>query len=186
MVLAGDLRKGVTIEWENKVWTVVDFLHVKPGKGAAFVRTTLKNVVDGKVLQQTFQPNEKFENAIIETKRMTYSYNDGELYYFMDQEFNLIPLNYEQVEDALQYIKENDPVIVRFFKGSAFSVECENFVVLRVVQSDPSVKGNTATNATKEAVLETGAKIQVPMFVNEGELIRVDTRTHEYMERVKG
>ena len=104
----------------------------------------------------------------------------------MDQEYNLIPLNYDQVEDALLYIKENDPVIVKFFKGSAFSVECENFVVLRVTQSEPSVKGNTATNATKEAILETGAKIQVPMFVNEGELIRVDTRTGEYMERVKG
>ena len=117
---------------------------------------------------------------------MTYSYNDGELYYFMDQDYNLIPLNHEQVEDALLYIKENDPVKVKFYKGAAFSVECDNFVVLRVTTSDPSVKGNTATNATKEAILETGAKIQVPMFVNEGELIRVDTRTGEYMERVKG
>ena len=186
MVLAGDLRKGVTIEYDGKIFTVVDFLHVKPGKGAAFVRTTLKNVVDGKVLQITFNPTEKFENAIIETKRMTYSYNDGELYYFMDEEFNMEPLNYDQVEDALKWIKENDPVIVRSYKGVAFSVECENFVVLRVTQADPSVKGNTATNATKEAVLETGTKLQVPMFVEEGELIRVDTRTGEYMERVKG
>ena len=186
MVLAGDLRKGVTIEYDGKIFTVVDFLHVKPGKGAAFVRTTLKNVVDGKVLQITFNPTEKFENAIIETKKMTYSYNDGELYYFMDQDYELIPLNYDQVEDALKYIKENDPVVVKFFKGAAFSVECENFVVLRVVKADPSVKGNTATNATKEVELETGATLQVPMFVNEGELIRVDTRTGEYMERVKG
>ena len=186
MVLAGDLRKGVTIEYEGKIFTVVDFLHVKPGKGAAFVRTTLKNVVDGKVLQITFNPTEKFENAVIETKKMTYSYNDGELYYFMDQEYNLTPLNYDQVEEALKYIKENDPVIVRSYKGVAFSVECENFVTLRVTQADPSVKGNTATNATKEAVLETGTRIQVPMFVEEGELIRVDTRTGEYMERVKG
>ena len=183
---AGEFRKGSTFEYESSVWTIVDFQHVKPGKGAAFVRTKMKNVIDGKVLERTWNPTEKVQEAHIETKNMTYSYNDGELYYFMDEEYNLTPLNYEQVEDALMYIKENDPVIVKFYKGAAFSVECENFVVLRVVQSDPSVKGNTATNATKEAVLETGAKIQVPMFVNEGELIRVDTRTGEYMERVKG
>ncbi len=186
MISAGEFRKGVTFEYENSVYTIVDFQHVKPGKGAAFVRTKVNNVITGSVLEKTWNPTEKVQEAVIETKNMTYSYNDGELYYFMDQEYNLIPLNYEQVEDALLYIKEDDPVIVRFFKGSAFSVECENFVVLRVTQSDPSVKGNTATNATKEAILETGAKIQVPMFVNEGELIRVDTRTHEYMERVKG
>lgn len=183
---AGEFRKGSTFEYEGSVWTIVDFQHVKPGKGAAFVRTKMKNVIDGKVLERTWNPTEKVQEAHIETKNMTYSYNDGELYYFMDEEYNLTPLNYEQVEDALMYIKENDPVVVKFYKGSAFSVECENFVTLRVVQSDPSVKGNTATNATKEAVLETGAKIQVPMFVNEGELIRVDTRTGEYMERVKG
>ena len=183
---AGEFRKGSTFEYESSVWTIVDFQHVKPDKGAAFVRTKMKNVIDGKVLERTWNPTEKVQEAHIETKNMTYSYNDGELYYFMDQEFNLTPLNYEQVEDALMYIKENDPVVVKFFKGVAFSVECENFVTLRVTQADPSVKGNTATNATKEAVLETGAKIQVPMFVNEGELIRVDTRTGEYMERVKG
>ncbi len=185
MVLAGDLRKGVTIEYEGKIFTVVDFLHVKPGKGAAFVRTTLKNVVDGKVLQITFNPTEKFENAIIETKKMTYSYNDGELYYFMDEEFNMEPLDYSQVEDALKYIKENDPVIVKFYKGKAFSVDCENFVELLVTEAEPSVAGNTATNATKSVKLETGINIQVPMFVNEGDVIRIDTRTGEYMERVK-
>lgn len=185
MVLAGDLRKGVTIEYEGKIFTVVDFLHVKPGKGAAFVRTTLKNVVDGKVLQITFNPTEKFENAIIETKRMTYSYSDGELYYFMDEEFNMEPLNYDQVEDALKYIKENDPVTVKFYKGKAFSVDCENFVELLVTEAEPSVAGNTATNATKSVKLETGINIQVPMFVNEGDTIRIDTRTGEYMERVK-
>ena len=183
---AGDFRKGVTFEYENSVWTIVDFQHVKPGKGSAFVRTKMKNVITGAVLEKTWNPTEKVQEAHIETKNMTYSYNDGELYYFMDQDYNLIPLNHEQVEDALMYIKENDPVKVKFYKGAAFSVECDNFVVLRVTSSDPSVKGNTATNATKEAVLETGAKIQVPMFVNEGELIRVDTRTGEYMERVKG
>ena len=186
MISAGDFRKGVTFEYENNIYTIVDFQHVKPGKGAAFVRTKMKNVVTGAVLEKTWNPTEKIQEATIETKNMTYSYNDGELYYFMDQEYNLTPLNYYQVKDALQYIKENDPVVVKSYKGVAFSVECENFVVLRIVQSDPSVKGNTATNATKEAVLETGAKIQVPMFVNEGELIRVDTRTGEYMERVKG
>ena len=186
MITAGDFRKGVTFEYESSIYTIVDFQHVKPGKGAAFVRTTMKNVVTGKVLEKTWNPTEKIQEAQIETKNMTYSYTDGELYYFMDQEYNLTPLNYDQVEDALKYIKENDPVIVRSYKGVAFSVECENFVVLRVVQADPSVKGNTATNATKEAVLETGTKLQVPMFVEEGELIRVDTRTGEYMERVKG
>lgn len=185
MVYAGDLRKGVTIEYDGKVWTVVDFLHVKPGKGAAFVRTMLKNVVDGKVLQITFNPTEKFENAVIETKKMTYSYNDGELYYFMDEEYNMEPLNYEQVEDALKWIKENDPVTVKFYKGKAFSVDCDNFVELLVTESEPGVAGNTATNATKRAKLETGVEIQVPMFVNEGETIRIDTRTGEYMERVK-
>ena len=180
MISAGDFRKGVTFEYESGVYTIVEFQHVKPGKGAAFVRTKMKNVITGSVLEKTWNPTEKLQEAHIETKNMTYSYNDGELYYFMDQEYNLTPLNYEQ------YIKENDPVVVKFFKGQAFSVECENFVVLRVTQADPSVKGNTATNATKDAILETGAKIQVPMFVQEGELIRVDTRTGEYMERVKG
>ncbi len=185
MVTAGELRKGVTIEYEGKIYVVVDFLHVKPGKGAAFVRTTLKNIVEGKVLQITFNPTEKFENAIIETKKMTYSYTDGELYWFMDEEFNMTPLNYDQVEDALKWTKENDPVTVKFYKGSAFSVECENFVELLITESDPAVAGNTATNATKNATLETGVTIQVPMFVNEGDTIRVDTRTGEYMERVK-
>jgi len=186
MISAGDFRKGVTFEYEGKIYTIVDFQHVKPGKGAAFVRTKMKDVVDGKVLEKTWNPTEKLQEAHIETRNMTYSYNDGELYYFMDQDFNLVPLNYDQVEEALKWIKENDNVIVKFYKGSAFSVDCENFVTLRVIESDPSVKGNTATNATKDAVLETGVKIQVPMFVNEGELIRVDTRTGEYMERVKG
>ena len=185
MISAGEFRKGVTIEYEGKIFTVVDFLHVKPGKGAAFVRTTLKNVVDGKVLQITFNPTEKFENAIIETKKMTYSYNDGELYYFMDEEYNMEPLNYDQVEDALKYVKENDPVTVKFYKGKAFSVECENFVELLVTEAEPSVAGNTATNATKQVKIETGLYIQVPMFVNEGDVIRIDTRTGDYMERVK-
>ena len=185
MVLAGDVRKGVTIEYEPKIYTVVEFLHVKPGKGSAFVRTKLKNIMTGQVLEKTFNPSEKFENAVIETKKMTYSYTDGELYYFMDEEFNMTPLNPDQVEEALKYVKENDTVTVKFYKGSAFSVEPENFVELLITQSDPGVAGNTATNATKNATLETGITIQVPMFVNEGDVIRIDTRTGEYMERVK-
>ena len=184
-MLAGDFRKGSTFEYEGSVWTIVDFQHVKPGKGAAFVRTKMKNVIDGKVLERTWNPTEKLQEAQIETKNMTYSYTDGELYYFMDQEYNLIPLNYDQVEDALLYIKENDPVIVKFFKGAAFSVDCENFVELLVTEAEPSVAGNTATNATKNVKLETGISIQVPMFVNEGDVIRIDTRTGDYMERVK-
>lgn len=182
---AGDFRKGVTFEYENSVWTIVDFQHVKPGKGAAFVRTKMKNVIDGKVLERTWNPTEKITEVTIETKNMTYSYNDGELYYFMDEEYNMEPLNFEQVEDALKWIKENDPVTVKFYKGSAFSVDCENFVELLITESDPGVAGNTATNATKSATLETGVTIQVPMFVNQGDTIRVDTRTGEYMERVK-
>ena len=125
MVSAGDFRNGLTVEIDGTVYQIIEFQHVKPGKGAAFVRTKMKNVVTGSVLEKTWNPTEKVQEAHIETKNMTYSYNDGELYYFMDQEYNLTPLNYEQVEDALQYIKENDPVVVKFYKGAAFSVECE-------------------------------------------------------------
>ena len=185
MIQAGEFRKGVTFEYESGIFTIVDFQHVKPGKGAAFVRTKMKNIVTGAVLEKTWNPTEKVQEATITTRNMTYSYTDGELYYFMDEEFNLTPLNYEQVEDALKWIKENDPVVVKSYKGVAFSVECENFVILQVTEADPSVKGNTATNAQKDAILETGTKIQVPMFVEQGEYIRVDTRTGEYMERVK-
>jgi elongation factor P len=185
MISAGEFRKGVTFEYESGIFTIVDFQHVKPGKGAAFVRTKMKNIVTGAVLEKTWNPTEKVQEATITTRNMTYSYTDGELYYFMDDEFNLTPLNYEQVEEALKWIKENDPVVVKSYKGVAFSVECENFVILQVTEADPSVKGNTATNAQKDAVLETGTKIQVPMFVEQGEYIRVDTRTGEYMERVK-
>ena len=185
MISAGEFRKGVTFEYENNIYTIVDFQHVKPGKGAAFVRTKMKNIVTGAVLEKTWNPTEKVQEATITTRNMTYSYSDGELYYFMDDDYNLTPLNYDQVSDALKWIKENDPVVVKSYKGVAFSVECENFVVLQVTQADPSVKGNTATNVMKDAVVETGTKIQVPMFVEEGEYIRIDTRTGEYMERVK-
>ena len=185
MVYAGDLRKGVTIEYDGKVWTVVDFLHVKPGKGAAFVRTKLKNVISGAVIEKTFNPTDKFDVAYIERKDMAYSYSDDGLYYFMDNEtFEQLPLNRDQVDEAMYFVKENTPVTIRFFKGAAFSVEPPNFVELQVVEAEPGVRGDTASNVQKNAVLETGFRIQVPLFVNEGDMIRVDTRTGEYMERV--
>ena len=186
-MLAGDIRKGVTFEYNGKgVYTVTDFQHVKPGKGAAFVRTTLKNVVTGQVLSDvTFNPTAKLETVDVETRKLTYSYYDGgEFYVFMDEEYNMTELTKDQSADALNFIKENDTVTVRFLYGKAFSVEPENFVELKVVDAEPGVKGNTATNAMKYATLETGYKIQVPMFVNEGETIRIDTRTGEYMSRV--
>ena len=184
-MLAGDIRKGVTFEFKSGVYTVTDFQHVKPGKGAAFVRTTLKNVVTGQVLSdQTFNPTAKLETVQVETKKMTYSYFDGEFYVFMDEEYNQTMLTHDQVEDALKYIKENDVVTVKFLYGNAFSVEPENFVELKVIEAEPGVKGNPATNVMKNAKVETGAIIQVPMFVNEGETIRIDTRTGEYMSRV--
>ena len=178
-MLAGDIRKGSTFEYKSGVYTVTDFQHVKPGKGAAFVRTTLKNVVTGQVLSdQTFNPTAKLETVQVETKKMTYSYFDGEFYVFMDDEYNQTMLTHDQVEDALKY------VTVKFLYGNAFSVEPENFVELKVIEAEPGVKGNTATNVMKNAKVETGAIIQVPMFVNEGETIRIDTRTGEYMSRV--
>ncbi len=186
-ILAGDIRKGTTFEYNGKgVYTVTEFQHVKPGKGAAFVRTTLKNVVTGQVLSDiTFNPTAKLETAQVETRKMSYSYTDGEFYYFMDPDsFEMITLNYDQVEDALKYIKENDVVTIKFLHGTAFSVEPENFVELKVIECEPGVKGNTATNALKNATVETGATVQVPMFVEEGEIIRIDTRTGDYMSRV--
>ncbi len=185
-IMAGDLRKGVTFLYDgNKIMTVVDFLHVKPGKGAAFVRMKMKNVVTGAVLENTFNPTEKFELAHIETKTMEYLYTDGEFYYFMDAEtYEQIPLNHSQVEDALNFVKENMPVTIKFFQGAPFSVEPPNFVELLITICEPAVAGNTATNATKPATVETGYSLQVPMFVNEGDTIRIDTRTGEYMSRV--
>ena len=186
MILAGDFRKGVTFVYNNGVYVIVDFQHVKPGKGAAFVRTKIKNVMTGAVREETFNPSEKFELAHIEQKDMEYLYADGDIYYFMDSEtYEQVPLNKDKVEDALQFLKENEVATIKFFKGEAFSVEPPNFVVLEVVKCKPAVAGNTATNATKPAVVETGYQIMVPMFVNEGDKIRIDTRTGEYMERTK-
>lgn len=185
MIMAGDFRKGVTVEIDGNVWNIVDFQHVKPGKGAAFVRTKLKNVMTGAVLERTFNPSDKYPKAHIETKEMQYLYNDGDLYYFMDTEsYEQLALNHEVVEDAILYIVENMNVTVRFFKGSPFSVDAPNFVVLTITECEPGVRGDTATGANKPATLETGARVTVPLFVNEGDKIRVDTRTGEYMERV--
>jgi elongation factor P len=185
MITAGDIRKGTTFELDGQVFTVVEFLHVKPGKGAAFVRTKLRNVISGGVTDTTFNPTTKLQDVVIERKELQYLYTDGELYYFMDQEtFEQIPLNYEKVQDAIKFLKENMFATIKFFKGDAFSVEAPNFVELLITESEPGVKGNTTTNAMKPATLETGAVVNVPMFVNEGDVIRVDTRTGDYMERV--
>ncbi|MBP3347614.1 MAG: elongation factor P [Clostridia bacterium] len=184
MVVAGDIRKGTTFELEGKVYTVVEFMHVKPGKGAAFVRTKLKDVMTGGAVEKTFNPSEKLESAVIETREMQYSYNDGEFYYFMDNEtYEQVPLTEEEVGDALKYMKEEMDMTIRFYKGKAFNVQAPNFVVLEVTETEPGFKGDTATSGTKPATVETGAVVQVPLFVNEGDKIRIDTRTDEYMER---
>jgi elongation factor P len=185
MISAGDFRKGITVEMDNTVYTIVDFQHVKPGKGAAFVRTKLKNIVTGGVQEKTFSPTDRLPRAHVETKEMQFLYNDGDLFYFMDLEtYEQIPLNRDQVEDAMLYVKENSNVTIKFFKGAAFSVEPPNFVELEVVQTEPGFKGDTATGGSKPCTLETGATLQVPLFINIGDVIRVDTRTGEYMERV--
>lgn len=185
MITAGEFRKGITVEIDGQVWSISDFLHVKPGKGAAFVRTKLKNVMTGAVLERTFNPTEKYPRAHIETKEMQYLYTDGEIYTFMDNEtYEQLELNQDQVEDAINFIIEEMSVTVRFYKGKPFSVEAPNFVELTVAHTEPGVKGDTATGGTKPAELETGYKINVPLFINEGEKIRVDTRTGEYMSRV--
>lgn len=186
MILAGDFRKGVTFILDSNIYVIVEFQHVKPGKGAAFVRAKIRNVVTGSVLERTFNPSEKYEKAHIETKTMEYLYTDGNFYYFMDvQTYEQIPLNKSQVEEALSFMKENMQATIKFYNGEAFAVEAPNFVDLLIVRCDAAVTGNTSTNATKPAILETGYEIQVPMFINEGEVIRVDTRTGEYMERAK-
>ena len=186
MISAGEFRKGVTFEMNGEPHVVVDFQHVKPGKGAAFVRTKYKNILTGATREEAFNPNDKFPKAHIETKQMQYLYNDGDLYYFMDQEtYDQIPLTYDLVEDAIKYIRENDTATVKFYKDNAFTVEAPNFVDLEVTETEPGVKGDTATNVTKAATVETGAVIQVPIFINEGEKIQIDTRTGDYLGRSK-
>ena len=185
-ITAGDFRNGVTFEMDGKVMTVVEFQHVKPGKGAAFVRTKYKNVMTGAIREESFNPTAKFEQATVERKDAEYSYNDGDLYYFMDPEtFDMVPLNADVLGDAFKFVKENTVCKLLSYKGNVFSVEPPNFVELVVTETEPGVKGDTATNVTKKATMETGAVMQVPLFINEGEKIQIDTRTGEYVGRVK-
>ncbi len=184
MISAGEFRNGVTFELDGNVFQIVEFQHVKPGKGAAFVRTKLKNVITGGVVEKTFRPTEKMPKAHIDRKTMQYLYEDGGLYYFMDLEsYEQIPLSEDQVGDSLKFVKENEEVLLLFFKGSVFGIEPPNFVELEITDTEPGFKGDTATGATKPATLETGATVMVPLFVGPGEKIRIDTRTGEYMER---
>ena len=184
MITAGDFRNGVTFEMEGNVYQIIEFQHVKPGKGAAFVRTKIRNVIAGSVVERTFNPNDKFPTAFVERKDMEFSYSDEGLYYFMDPEsYELIPVNADQLGDNFKFVKENMTCKILSYKGNIFGVEPPTFVELAVTQTDPGFKGDTATNAMKPATLETGAEIRVPLFINEGDMIRIDTRTGEYMER---
>ena len=183
--MAGDFRNGTTFELDSQVFKVVEFQHVKPGKGAAFVRTKIKNVITGAVIERTFNPSEKLQGAEVEKKDMQYLYNDGDLYYFMDNEtYEQLPLNKDQLGDSLKYIKENMNVKTLSFKGIVFSVEPPMFVELEVTYTEPGFSGNTTTTSGKPAKLENGLEISVPLFVEIGDIIRIDTRTGEYMERV--
>ncbi|QEY33750.1 elongation factor P [Caproiciproducens galactitolivorans] len=184
MISAGDFRNGVTFELDGNVVSIIEFQHVKPGKGAAFVRTKIRNVITGSVTERTFNPNDKYPTAFIERRDMQYLYNDGDLYYFMDSEtFEQIPINKSVLSDNFKFVQENMICKVLSYKGNVFGVEPPNFVELKVTKTDPGFKGNTATNALKPATVETGAQINVPLFIEEGEMIRIDTRTGEYMER---
>ena len=182
---AGDFRKGTTFEMDGNVYRVVEFQHVKPGKGSAFVRTKIKNVITGSVLEKTFNPSEKYPSAEIEKKEMQYLYADGDLYYFMDNEtYEQMPLNKEQLGDSLKYLKENMNVKVLSYKGKVFSIEPPMFIELEVTYTEPGFAGNTTTTSGKPAKLENGLEITVPMFINIGDVIKIDTRTGEYLERV--
>ena len=184
MVTAGDFKNGVTFEMEGNVFQVVEFQHVKPGKGAAFVRTKMKNVITGAVIERSFSPTDKFDSAYIERRDMQYSYNDGDLYYFMDMEsFDMVPLNKEVLPDSFKFVKEEMMCKLCSFKGKVFSVEPPTFVELEITDTDPGFAGNTATNTLKPATLETGAEIKVPLFIEVGEVIKIDTRTGEYLSR---
>ena len=184
MISAGDFRNGITFELDGNVVQVIEFQHVKPGKGAAFVRTKYKNVITGAVVERSFNPTDKYPTAYIERKDMQYLYSDGDLYYFMDMEtYEQQPIDKSKLGPAFQFVKENMEVKVLSYKGNVFGVEPPFFVELEVTETDPGFKGDTATNATKPATLETGAEIKVPLFINQGDMIRIDTRTGEYMER---
>lgn len=182
---AGEFRNGMTLEIEGNVFQVMEFMHVKPGKGAAFVRTKLKNIINGGVVEKTFRPTESFDEAYIERKTMQYLYNDGDLFYFMDNEtFEQIPVNADDVGDSLKFVKENMDVTVSSYQGKVFAIEPPFTVELVITETEPGFKGNTAQGATKPAIVETGAQVAVPLFVDQGEMIKVDTRTGEYLSRV--
>jgi elongation factor P len=184
MITAGDFRNGATFELDGQVFQIVEFQHVKPGKGAAFVRTKLKNVITGATVERTFNPTDKMPKAHIERKDMQYLYNDGDLFYFMDTEtFEQLPISKDTIGDTFKFVKENMTVKILSFKGSVFGIEPPTFVELEVIETEPGFKGDTATGATKPATLETGAVVKVPLFINQGEIIRIDTRTGEYLER---
>ena len=185
MVSAGDFRNGVTFEEDGNIFQIVEFQHVKPGKGAAFVRTKIKNIKTGAVVEKTYRPTDKYPKAHIERKDMQYSYSDGDLFYFMDQEtFDMIPINASQVGDTLKFVKENETVKILSHNGEVFGIEPPNFVELEVTNTEPGFAGNSTQGATKPATLETGVTINVPLFVNIGDVLRIDTRTGTYMERV--
>ena len=184
MISAGDFRNGVTFEEDGNVFQIIEFQHVKPGKGAAFVRTKVRNVITGSVLERTYSPTDKFEQAFIDRRDMQYSYNDGDLYYFMDSEtYEMTPVAQKDLPDSFRFVKENMDVKILSYKGSVFGIEAPNFVELEVTHTEPGLKGNTATNTLKPATVETGAEIRVPLFINEGDVIQIDTRTGEYMGR---
>ncbi len=184
MVSAGDFRNGLTVEIEGNVYQILEFQHVKPGKGAAFVRTKLKNIINGGVVEKTFRPTEKFENAHIERREMQYLYNDGDLYNFMDNDtYEQIAVNAETVGDSMKFVKENENVKLSSYQGNVFAIEPPLTVALEITETEPGFKGDTAQGATKPATVETGALVYVPLFVEQGERIKIDTRTGEYLSR---
>jgi len=185
MISAGEFRKGMTFEKDGTPFVIVDFQHVKPGKGAAFVRTKYKSLLNGVIREEAFNPSEKFPKAHIETREMQYLYNDDGLYYFMDNEtFEQMPLEHALVEDAIKYVNENDNATLKFYKEKCFMVEAPTFVELTIAECEPGIRGDTASNVTKKATVETGATINVPLFVNEGDVVKIDTRTGDYLSRV--
>ncbi|MDI9482187.1 MAG: elongation factor P [Bacillota bacterium] len=185
MISAGDFKNGATFEMDGQVYQIIEFQHVKPGKGAAFVRTKIKNVITGATVEKSFSPTEKFPRAQVMKRDMQYLYNDGDLYYFMDEQtYEQIPLNADTIGDALKFVKENMICKILLFKDQVIGIEPPTFVELEITETEPGFKGDTATGATKPAVVETGAQIKVPLFVNQGDMVRIDTRTGEYMERV--
>ena len=186
MISAGEFRNGITFDMDGKVMQVIEFQHVKPGKGAAFVRVKMKNVITGGVTETSFNPSAKYPTAYIERKKMEYSYNDGDLYYFMDSEtYELVPIDKSALDESFSFVKENDTCTIMSYKGNVFGVEVPNFADLVVTATEPGFAGNTATNTLKPATLETGAEVKVPLFINEGDKIQIDTRTGEYLGRSK-